>query len=153
MITNFRLLVILAFTLLSLSFTVNAQPEEGPGAAPNQQAFRRLGLSGEQLGRIREINRRQRPKIQRADAAVRRARRAVDDAIYSGEISDDRVREALVVLNRAQVELSNIRLQTEFEIRKVLTQDQLERFLEIRERRLRAPQRPFNRRGAGVNPR
>ena len=153
MFITIRPLFILVFALLALSTSVNAQTEADPGVASNQQVFKRLGLSAEQLGRIREINRRQRPKIQRADAAVRRARRVVDEAIYSGEISEDRVKEALAVLNRAQADLSTIRLQTEFEIRKVLTQDQLERFLEIREQRFRTPQRPFNRRGGGVRPR
>lgn len=131
-----RLFFLLTITL-SLGLSVSAQVNDpAPSNQPTQQVYRQLGLSQEQLVRIREINRRQRPRFQRAELAVRSARIALDEAIYSPDSSEERVREALVAYNRAQAELTNIRLRTEFEIRKILTPEQLTRFRSIRENRM-----------------
>ena len=136
MMRTVRLFFLLTITL-SLGLSVSAQVNDpAPSNQPTQQVYRQLGLSQEQLVRIREINRRQRPRFQRAELAVRSARIALDEAIYSPDSSEERVREALVAYNRAQAELTNIRLRTEFEIRKILTPEQLTRFRSIRENRM-----------------
>jgi Spy/CpxP family protein refolding chaperone len=136
MMRTVRLFFLLTITL-SLGLSVSAQVNDpAPSNQPTQQVYRQLGLSQEQLVRIREINRRQRPRFQRAELAVRSARVALDEAIYSPDPSEERVREALVAYNRAQAELTNIRLRTEFEIRKILTPEQLTRFRSIRENRM-----------------
>jgi Spy/CpxP family protein refolding chaperone len=129
------------FLFTVVGYSQSAEPSQDPGQ--QLPTFRQLGLSSEQLQKIKEINQRQRPKIQQSNLAVDRARAALDDAIYADEISEERVKEALGRFSRAQVELANVRMQTEFEIRKVLTPDQLKQFRQMRSaRQTQSPSSP-----------
>lgn len=141
----------LAILTFFLTVAANAQSPESQSLDGNQPIFRQLGLSSEQLSRIREINQRQRQKLQQATVAVERARIALDDAIYSDEASEEKLRDALARFNRAQSELASVRMQTEFEIRKVLTPEQLSQFRQMRQSR-RGPGRmgPGPRPGRGA---
>jgi Spy/CpxP family protein refolding chaperone len=121
--------------VLIFSGIANAQNSEGQDGTMTQPIFRQLGLTGEQLSKIREINQRQRPKIRQATLGVERARIALDEAIYSEDASEEKLKDALARFNRAQGDLATIRMQTEFEIRKVLTAEQLKRFRQIRQSR------------------
>jgi len=139
----------LTLTIVMVLFTTvhgYSQTSDASEPDPQQPIFQRLGLSADQLQKIRSINRRQRPKLQQANLAVERARLALDEAIYADEVSEDRMKEALARFNRAQVDLANLRMQTEFEIRKILTPDQLNQFREMRgSRQTRRPPPPQGR--------
>lgn len=94
--------------------------------------LRELNLTPEQLAQIREIRRESERDIRAAARRLNEARRALDEAIYA-EASDERLIE-----RRAQefavalAEMTRLRALTELKVRRVLTDEQLKTFRELR---------------------
>jgi Spy/CpxP family protein refolding chaperone len=106
---------------------------------------RALNLSPEQRAEIARIRREVAPQTRAANMQVRRARRALEEAVY-GAVAD----EALIEQRAAEVasaEAARIRLraQTELRIRRLLTNEQLNAFRELRLRALTRQQRRRDR--------
>jgi Spy/CpxP family protein refolding chaperone len=141
-------IITIAIAFLIFSSMTHGQSSEGQQVQMTQPIFRQLGLTAEQLSKIREINQRQRPRLQQANLAVERARTALDETIYSEDASEEKLKEALTRFNKAQGDLATLRMQTEFEIRKVLTGDQLKQFRQMRQSR-QEPRRMGPRGGPG----
>ena len=91
-----------------------------------------LNLDAEQRTKIREINRKQRPKQAQAVRALGDARRDLDRLVYTEGSSEAAIQEAINLMNRAQAEITSLRIMTEYEISKVLRPEQLKKFREIR---------------------
>ena len=133
----------LFFTILFLFSCfgiISAQENPADEMPPvNQQRQNRpnllseLGLSNEQIRQIREINQSNRQDIRAAQQKVGDARRSLDQAIYAEKADEASVQIKLREFQDAQAEIARIRAQTEFSIRKVLTPEQLVRFVEIRQ--------------------
>lgn len=125
-------------TLLTCSFiTVKAQDD-----APNAQTDSRqnrprlleaLGLSPDQIQRIRRINQENRPQLRAANQRLREANRSLDAAIYSDVADEADIQIKIKEVHAAHNEMIKLRAKTEFAVRKVLTPDQLSKFREIRQ--------------------
>ncbi|PYS87407.1 MAG: hypothetical protein DMF62_12570 [Acidobacteria bacterium] len=98
---------------------------------PNLMA--QLGLSQEQIQQFRKLNAEHRPLMNEAQRRLRDANRELDMAIYADSVSDEVVHAKLKVFQDAQAEVNRLRFSNELNIRRILTQDQLVRFRDIRQ--------------------
>lgn len=133
---------------------------QNPPARPFK-IFEELGLTPDQVQQIRRINQERKPIVQAAQVRWREANRRLDIAIYADDSTEDQVKELTRIAQFAQSELLKERTITEFQIRRVLTPEQLVKFRQLRQmladrvremkdrdnpnRRNDQPQRPFNR--------
>ena len=131
----------------SLVTVAHAQEDEQPDDVPQRRwqrrgnlprdmqnnALRQLGLSNEQVRKIRKINIDSRPQMQAAQKQLREANQALDAAIYADVVNDADVESRLSVVNTAQSEVARIRFMNELAIRRVLNAEQLVRFREMRQ--------------------
>lgn len=101
---------------------------------PRFNLLRQLGLSREQIQRVRRMNAARRPMIRAAQLRFREANRHLDAAIYADEINEEDVRARLRDVQLAQADLIRIRSMDELAVRRILTPDQLLRFRELRTR-------------------
>lgn len=106
---------------------IDAQPQR-----PN--LLRELGLSQDQVRQIRMMNAERKPLMEAAQRRLREANRDLDIAIYSDTVDDGLVGERLKQFQAAQAEVSKLRFQSELELRRLLTPDQLTKFRELRRR-------------------
>lgn len=129
------LLVTVAFCTVSLA----QETDEQPANTVNQPDFRatalrQLGLTREQLQRIRRLNQERKPRVDAAQMRFRRANRALDEAIYSDTATDTEIEERLKEFQLAQADLAKLRFMGELGVRRVLTPEQLTRFRNLRQR-------------------
>ncbi|HQU92552.1 MAG TPA: periplasmic heavy metal sensor [Pyrinomonadaceae bacterium] len=101
-------------------------------ARPN--LLENLGLRQDQIRRIRMMNRDRKPAMEAAQQRLREANRALDMSIYGDSLDEDAVQARLKEFQQAQGEVARIRFQSELELRKILTPDQLARFRMLRAR-------------------
>ncbi len=132
--------LIFAGLLMCLTFsTVNAQEQVPPdNQNPNQMVrpfkiFEELGLTREQIQQIRRLNQERKPIIQEAQQRLREATRNLDTAIYADNSTDEEVKERMKEVQLAQAEMIKVRTLTEYQIRKILTFEQLIKFRQLRE--------------------
>lgn len=135
---NLKSLIILVCLLIFPAVFVNAQDlQERPNNdRPNIQPRRlleQLGLSREQIQQIRRINQEKQPLMQAAQEKLREANRALDLAIYAETPNEEEVKNRLKDVQMAHAEVLRIRTVMEFEVRKVLTPEQLAKFKSLRE--------------------
>lgn len=108
--------------------TVNLPKDDKAGL------LRQLGLTREQIQQIRQLNMERKPFLQEAQQRFRAANRALDEAIYADQSSEDTVKSRLKDVQAAQAEVVKIRYSNEFAIRKILTPDQLVLFRGLRQK-------------------
>ena len=129
------LLFILA--LLTLAFSAAAKTQNlqkpPPGGLRPGQIIRQLNLTREQLQQIRRINQERKPIMRAAHDRLRDANRNLDRAIYADTIDDAEIQNRLKEVQLAQAEVIKLRNQTELEIRKILTAEQIVKFRQLRE--------------------
>jgi Spy/CpxP family protein refolding chaperone len=125
--------------LLSFAGIIAAQDIEDEPPPPEKQKkerpnlLRELDLTREQVQQIREINQASRQELRDAQQKIGEARRNLDQAIYAEKADDADVRIKLREFQDAQSEAARLRADIEYQIRKVLTPEQLVRFREIRQ--------------------
>lgn len=132
-----RLLTIifaLGTVLSSAALAQDPAPDPERQRVRRPDLFRQLGLTPEQAAEIRELNRERRPEMIEAQAAMREAARALDDAIYADVVNEEDVSSRLAEFQRAQGEIARIRYMNELAIRRVLTPEQFTKFRELRRR-------------------
>ena len=145
-----------ALLLLPLCATAVAQEQEKPEA--RQQAtprrpgravnlMQRLNLSSEQRQRLREIRQQNEPELRAHTRRLRLARRALDEAIYADAADEALIEQRARELSAAQSALVRLRAATELKIRRVLTDEQLRLFRNLRRQaqRRQSLQRRLNR--------
>lgn len=93
-----------------------------------------LGLSRDQVRQIRILNRDRKPLMEAAQHRLREANRALDMSIYSDALDENAVEASLREFQEAQGEVAKIRFQSELELRKILTAEQLVKFRGLRAR-------------------
>lgn len=128
--------------LLVFSFSVAKAQENPPVEDTNQvkqpkarpNLLQELGLSADQMQAIRRLNEDKKTQLQEAQQKAGEARRNLDLAIYSDNVNDNEVKLRLEEFQKAQMEVIKIRSTVEYEIRKILTPDQVVRFRELRRR-------------------
>lgn len=99
-----------------------------------QNVLMQLGLSREQIQKIRRINQERKPLMDEAQRHLREANVALDLAIYSDQTSDTDFEARLKDVQIAQAEVAKLRFSNEYAVRKILTPEQLVRFRELRRR-------------------
>lgn len=97
-------------------------------------ALRQLGLSRNQLQRIRRLNVERKPLMDAAQMRLRKANRALDDAIYSDNATEADVQARLKEFQIAQADVARLRFMNEYGVRRILTPEQLVRFRDLRQR-------------------
>ncbi len=135
---KFRLLFILLLLMLTFS-AVKAQreanlPKQQFNEPRRPQLLRELGLTQEQIRRIRLINNENKERMREANFRLREANRNLDTAIYADKADEAFIELKLREFQTAQAGIAKIRAVTELEIRKVLTPEQLIRFREMRQK-------------------
>ncbi|HEX8150160.1 MAG TPA: Spy/CpxP family protein refolding chaperone [Pyrinomonadaceae bacterium] len=128
------------------------EAEAGRPATPRRPAralnlMRRLNLSREQRLRLREIRGQSEAELRAHTRRVRLARRALDEAIYADAADEALVEQRTRELSAAQSALVRLRAATELKVRRVLTDEQLRLFRDLRRQaqRRQALQRRLNR--------
>lgn len=101
---------------------------------PRFNLLKHLGLSREQIQRVRRMNAARRPLIRAAQMRFREANRLLDTAIYADEVNEEDVRARLRDVQLAQADLIRLRSMDELAVRRLLTAEQLVRFRELRSR-------------------
>jgi Spy/CpxP family protein refolding chaperone len=137
----FMLLFIVSYAQV---YAQTAADEAAPpdSAQGNQDAgwASALGLTPEQIGRIRAIRQQNRVERQATQQRLHQAQRALDQAIYSDDVSEALIEQRSRELAEAQAAEVRLRAMTELSIRRVLTPQQLNTFRTIREQRIREAQ-------------
>ena len=131
-------LFLLAFAAAAFGQTAPA-PTETP-AAPNVKkpqdmrtvVLGQLGLSRDQVQRIRRVNVERKPLMDEAQKHLREVNRALDEAIYADQVIETDVQAKLKEAQIAQGEVARVRFMSEFAVRRILTPEQLVRFRELR---------------------
>lgn len=131
--------------LLSASQVLAQTPDEAApadAAQGNQDAnwVTALGLTPDQVARIRAIRQQNRLERQTAQQRLNQAQRALDEAIYSDDASEALVEQRTREVAEAQAAEVRLRARTELGIRRVLTPQQLGTFRMIRQERIREAQ-------------
>ena len=134
--------VLLLTSLLVTGVIVRGQdgPPQNPGPVERrpregrQDVMAQLGLSPEQIQQFRTLGAAHRPLMGAAQQRLRDANRELDMAIYADTVSDEAVRAKLKAFQDAQAEVNRLRFTNELDIRRILTQEQLVRFREMRRR-------------------
>lgn len=148
---------ILFFMMMFAVSVTKAYAQAGEEAVPgevsqgNQDAswVTVLGLTPDQVAKIRAIRQQNRLEWQAAKQRVHQAQRALDQAIYSDEASEAVIELRAGEVAEAQAAEVRLRARTELGIRRVLTPQQLNTFRMIRQQRIREAQ--MNRRRGNVN--
>ncbi len=134
--------------LLACGGNVLAQETGTPVAPEEQQENRRdntellqaLNLTPEQKDQIKLLRQQTIAEGRAVTFRLRRARRALDAAIYSAAADEALIEARARDLAEAQTAQVRLRALTELKIRRVLTTEQLQTFLQLRQR-ARAQQR------------
>jgi Spy/CpxP family protein refolding chaperone len=139
--------VIFGLTLLLLPLRAAAQAQEQgePQPTPQRPAralnlMQRLNLSREQRQRLREIRMQSEVELRAHTRRVRLARRALDEAIYADAVDEALIEQRARELSAAQSALVRLRAATELKVRRVLTDEQLRLFRDLRRQAQRRQQ-------------
>lgn len=127
-----------------------AQEQQQQGAPPRVRALnlmQRLNLSREQRLRLREIRQRSEPELRELARRLRLARRALDEAIYADTADEALIEQRSRELAAAQSALTLLRAASELKVRRVLSDEQLRLFRQLRQeaQRRQMLQRRMNR--------
>ncbi len=138
--TNLTILLFSAVFLLFSFSAINAQDEFVDNMPPQneplvrQNLLRELGLTQDQIRQIRILNAQRKPLMQEAQKRLRLANRNLDQAIYADAVDETDLQLRLKEVQTAQAEVFKIRAMSEYEVRKILTPEQLATFRDLRER-------------------
>lgn len=119
---------------------------ERVGPNQNRDWIGPLGLTPDQLAKIRMIRQQNQEERRLAGERLRSAQRALDDAIYSDDATEAVIEQRARELAQAQAATIRLRALTELNIRRILTPEQLDTLRALRLRHGRQPrlQRQMN---------
>ena len=126
------------------------RPANTPVPEDRAAMLRQLGLTPVQVRQLRAINQSRRPAMEAAQIRLRQANQALDTAIYADVVNDVDIQAKLRAVHEAQAEVVRIRSTNELAIRKLLSNDQLQKF---RMMRLRFEQARNDRNISPIRPR
>jgi Spy/CpxP family protein refolding chaperone len=108
--------------------------QEATAGEQNANLADQLKLTPEQVGRIATIREQTKDERRLVNQRVREAQRALEDAIYSDNANETLIEERARELSAAQAEALRLRSRMEWNVRRVLTPEQLTALRSIRER-------------------
>lgn len=126
------LLIVFSSAVISAQ-TLQQNPKNPPNNLRQPKLLQALGLSKEQIQQIRRINGERKISMGDAQMRLREATQKLDQAIYAESPDETEVQNRLKDVQAAQGEVMRIRFLTEFEIRKILTAEQLNKFTQLRQ--------------------
>ncbi len=137
-----------ASLLVALAFAPRAwaqQPQQtpAPSPAPSQEQdqqgnqsqielMRALNLTPEQRAQIAQIRRETEEQAAQVNFRLRRARRALEQAIYSEHADESVIQQRTKEVADAEAARAQMRTEAELKVRRVLTLEQLTIFREMR---------------------
>lgn len=136
----YKPLLFIVFALIPFAATAQDVTDAPPPNSTNKpadfrtNALRQLGLTRQQLQRIRFLNQERKPLMDAAQLRLRQANRSLDEIIYSDNAADADILARLKDFQLAQAEVAKIRFMNELSVRRILTPEQLTRFRQLRER-------------------
>lgn len=132
---KFILTFLFLFTFAGFAAAQDVQDDQPPANQKRQRPnlLSELDLTPEQVRQIRDINQSNRQELRNAQIKVGETRRNLDQAIYAEKADEANVQSRLREFQDAQADAARLRANIEFQIRKVLTPEQLIRFRELRE--------------------
>src|SRR6266481_4625820 len=142
------LMVLMICALAYGQETSQTQPQLPPNAQPRDDLINHLNLSPEQLEKIKAIGAEQRVERQNAARRIKDAERLLDDAIYVDNADESVITARAKEVADARAEMVRLQAIREARIRRILTNEQLATFLELRRqirqklRQRRMEQRP-----------
>lgn len=148
---------IILFLLIFAVSVTKAFAQTGDEAAPGEAAqgnqdagwVTLLGLTPDQVAKIRAIRQQNRLEWQATKQRLNQAQRSLDQAIYSDDASEAVIEQRAREVAEAQAAEVRLRARTELGIRRVLTPQQLNTFRMIRQQRIHEAQ--MNRRMGNAN--
>jgi Spy/CpxP family protein refolding chaperone len=143
--TPFTFAVILGIAIFSSQALAQDEPNEPPAVNDDRarppasqemrvNMLRRLGLTAEQIGKLRKINQERQPKMEMARIRLAEANRMLDEAIYADSFDRNLFDARLREVQNAQNEILKLRFESELAVRQILTAEQLAKFRELRDR-------------------
>jgi Spy/CpxP family protein refolding chaperone len=129
-----------------------AQQQQSPSGADQLELMRALNLTPEQRARIAEIRRETEEQARLNNVRLRRARRALEEAIYAQNADDSVIEARSREVAEAEAARARSRAEAELKVRRVLKPEQLGTFRELR-RRAMLDQRQQRRNALGIEPR
>jgi Spy/CpxP family protein refolding chaperone len=142
---SYLLFLLISALGIAMASSVPGQEPAAEAAEPAAKSEQRkpdllleLGLSQEQVQQIRVINRDKKPVMEAANRRLREANRNLDQAIYANTVDDSLVEARLAEFQAAQADVVRLRFMNELAVRKLLTPDQLAKFIELRRRFMQA---------------
>lgn len=154
------LFIVAALICVTAASAQEAKPADAPPPAEQRTAadqprdirgniLRQLGLSEEQIQQIHRLNAEKKPLMGEAQKRLRDATHVLDESIYADQVNEADIQARLKEVQLAQAEMAKLRYVNELAVRRILTQEQLIRFRELRQRFEKARenferQRPFN---------
>jgi len=145
----------LAAVLLASGLHVAAQEETAETDRPRQQQqsiaelLQALNLTPEQKEQIKLIKQQTTADGRLVQQRLRRARRALDAAIYSPDANEALIEQRTREFTDAQNAQARLRASAELKVRRVLTPEQLQTFLQLRQSAIE--RRRMLRRSGGDN--
>jgi Spy/CpxP family protein refolding chaperone len=139
--------VILVCGAFSFAFAQNGEPPPGDDFAPPRRPnlLQELGLSRDQIQQLRQINREWNPRKQQAQRAFQEAKRELDEAIYLDEANESIINQRKEAVKAAHSEFVNTQTTMQTLIRRILTNQQLARFRQLRQQFAQGQVKPNNR--------
>jgi Spy/CpxP family protein refolding chaperone len=113
----------------------NRQQQDAP--QPRKNLMEELGLTQDQIRQLRAINQQTKEQNLMANRRVQFALRVLDEAIYADVVDEALIEQRAKELAAAQAEQIKLRVMRELQIRRVLTPEQLQKFLIIRQSMMR----------------
>lgn len=139
--------VIFLFGAFLMANAQNGEPPSGANefASARPNLLQELGLSRDQIQQLRQINREWNPRRQKAQRDFQEAKRNLDEAIYLDESNEAVINQRKEAVKFAHSELINTQTTMQTMIRKVLTNDQLAKFRQLRQQFAQRQNNPNNR--------
>ncbi|MDT5262774.1 MAG: periplasmic protein CpxP/Spy [Acidobacteriota bacterium] len=134
----------------------DAQPARQAGTQPQggsgNNLMQQLNLTPEQRAQLREIRNQDEPETRALTRRMRLARRALEEAIYSDASNEELIQQRTHELSDAQAALVQHRAATELKVRRILTNEQLQSFRNLRQEAQRRQQMQRRQRRNGQQP-
>lgn len=115
-----------------LGYAKSAELNRYPGPAHVLELQAELGLSQVQLEATRAVHARMQARAKDLGARVVAAEAALEQRFRDGSITEDGLRAALASIGRLQAELRGVHLLAHLEQRRVLTVEQVARYMHLR---------------------
>ncbi|MDQ6788275.1 MAG: periplasmic heavy metal sensor [Acidobacteriota bacterium] len=135
LISALFLAALLVFSFSSVKAQADASDVPNQENADNRRPnlLAELALTQDQIRQIRLINTENKPSLRAAQQHLRAANQNLDRAIYADNLDEAGIQSLIKEVQSAQIEVIKLRAATELAVRRILTQEQLVKFRDLRQ--------------------